>query len=116
MDFFTVSLTDIGISKSINQDSICTKVILSDGKKASFSIVCDGMGGLSEGEVASHSVLNSFLRWVDNILPMLLKDGFDFEKLQEQWSKIIFNQNPCLAEYGAKKGIRLGTTDRFVYF
>lgn len=110
MNFLTFSLTDIGISRSVNQDSICTKIILSDGKKAAFSIVCDGMGGLSEDETASLSVLNNFCQWADNILPILIKDGFAFNDLKEQWSKIISKQNQYLLDYGAKKGIKLGTT------
>ncbi len=110
MNFLSVSLTDIGISRSVNQDSICTKVILAENKKASFSIVCDGMGGLSEGEVASLSVLNNFCRWADTILPVLIKNGIDFNEIKEQWAKIILKQNQYLTEYGAKKGIMLGTT------
>ncbi|NLL05179.1 MAG: serine/threonine-protein phosphatase [Clostridiaceae bacterium] len=110
MNFLSVSLTDIGISRSVNQDSICTKVIQEDNKKASFSIVCDGMGGLSEGEVASLSVLNNFCRWADNILPVLIRNGIDFNELKEQWTKIILKQNQYLGEYGANKGIMLGTT------
>ena len=110
MNFLSVSLTDIGISRSVNQDSICTKIILSDDKKASFSIVCDGMGGLSEGETASLSVMNNFCQWADNILPNLIKNGFDFDELKEQWARIITKQNQYLLDYGAKKGIKLGTT------
>lgn len=110
MNFLSVSLTDVGISKNINQDSLCTKIISSDDKKASFSIVCDGMGGLSEGEVASFSVLNNFCRWADNVLPSLIENKINFDELQEQWTRIILKQNQYLADYGSKKGIILGTT------
>lgn len=36
-----------------------------------FAIVCDGMGGLQKGEVASATVIKAFDRWVNEQLPVL---------------------------------------------
>ncbi len=42
--------TDVGKTRSINQDAFAAKV-LSNG--AAFTVVCDGMGGASAGDIAS---------------------------------------------------------------
>ena len=36
-----------------------------------FAIMCDGMGGLSKGEVASTTLISAFDDWVYNELPLL---------------------------------------------
>ena len=48
-----VAHTDIGIKKSVNQDSLIVREAkLQDGSSVMFAAVCDGMGGLSNGEIA----------------------------------------------------------------
>ncbi len=42
--------TDIGKKRSINQDAFFAQV-LSNG--TAFTVVCDGMGGASAGDIAS---------------------------------------------------------------
>ena len=44
MDFIVSADSDIGISKEINQDSICIKTAVADADKAALVLVCDGMG------------------------------------------------------------------------
>jgi serine/threonine protein phosphatase PrpC len=110
MDYLKVLLTDVGISRKVNEDSLYVDVIVSENKKALFSIICDGMGGLSEGEVASSSAVRAFYYWSKSNLPEMLKNQIIFEELKCQWDEIIFEQNQILSEYGRRKGIRLGTT------
>ena len=49
MDYIVVADTDIGISKKVNQDSLCVKLAENSFCKAAMVMVCDGMGGLSKG-------------------------------------------------------------------
>ena len=48
-------MNSIGITKSTNQDSLSVKVINTPQGRMTFAILCDGMGGLDKGEVASAS-------------------------------------------------------------
>lgn len=60
MDFIVSATTDIGNIKDTNQDSYNVKVLNTEAGKMAFAVLCDGMGGLSKGEVASASVVKAF--------------------------------------------------------
>lgn len=55
MDFAISGVTDIGIKKTTNQDSLFMCKFQTSFGEAVFSVLCDGMGGLEKGEVASAS-------------------------------------------------------------
>ena len=71
MDFIVSATTDIGNIKDTNQDSYNVKVLNTEAGKMAFAVLCDGMGGLSKGEVASASVVKAFCSWVDTRLPLV---------------------------------------------
>lgn len=75
-----------------------------------FAILCDGMGGLAKGEVASASVIHAFDNWARNDLPMLCESQIEDSVLRSQWERIITDQNRIIGRYGSSQGIRLGTT------
>lgn len=110
MNFIVSAKTDIGIKKSTNQDSLSVKVINSPMGRMTFAILCDGMGGLEKGEVASATVIKAFEKWVYESLPGLCNSYIEDSVLREQWCKIINEQNDIIKSYGARQGVRLGTT------
>ncbi len=110
MNFIVSANTDIGISKSTNQDSLTVKVVNTPQGKMVFAVLCDGMGGLDKGEVASASVIRAFDDWVKTQLPVLCNAPLDDSVIRVQWDKIITDQNKLIGAYGAHQGIRLGTT------
>ena len=108
--FLISGLADIGIKRSINQDSIYTAKVKTSIGEVVFSCVCDGMGGLKHGEIASSSVVNAFRQWVHNQLKFLTTKQINKEDVIEQWSVIIAEQNNILRNYGISENISLGTT------
>ncbi len=110
MNYIISANTDIGTSKSTNQDSLSVKVIQTTVGKMVFAILCDGMGGLDKGEVASASVIRAFDNWVYNKLPQLSTVPLDSNTIKTQWEKILLEQNETIKGYGARQGVRLGTT------
>lgn len=110
MNFLVSANTDIGIVKNTNQDSLSVKVINTCNGKIAFALLCDGMGGLAKGEVASASVIRAFDKWVSEQLPALAKSGFDESIVEKQWNDIIQEQNKTIQAYGARLGVKLGTT------
>ena len=110
MDYFISANTDVGIKKDTNQDGLSVKIIKTPKEKIVFAILCDGMGGLAKGEVASTSVITAFNNWAANSLPNLFRKGISDAEIRSQWESIIFTQNEKIQVYGENSGIKLGTT------
>ena len=110
MNFLISATTDIGTTKSTNQDSLSVKILNTAQGRMAFAILCDGMGGLDKGEVASASVVRAFDKWVREELPTLASGPIEDYVIRAQWEKIITEQNNMIKIYGARQGVRLGTT------
>lgn len=110
MNFIISANTDIGISKSTNQDGLSAMVMNTPLGKMAFVVMCDGMGGLEKGEAASTSVVQAFRDWVCRKLPELCAAPLEDAVIRSQWDTIITEQNRVIQAYGARHGIRLGTT------
>lgn len=110
MNFIISANTDIGIKKKTNQDSLSVKLIDTSQGKMAFAILCDGMGGLDKGEVASAAVIKEFDKWVHNELPTLCNGTIEDYKIKAQWENIIVNISERIKQYGSRLGVHLGTT------
>lgn len=110
MNFMITANSDIGIKKSTNQDSLLIKVAQTNLGKVCLGLVCDGMGGLSKGELASATVIRTFDHWFEHIFPEMLKRGFKKEELKLHWDNMVLEQNQKLAAHAARQGTRMGTT------
>lgn len=110
MNFIVTANTDIGIEKSTNQDSMTTMVFDTNQGRMVFTVLCDGMGGLDKGEVASASLIQAFRNWAMNELPKLCSAPLEDSVIRSQWDAIIQSQNKTIKTYGARQGVRLGTT------
>ncbi len=110
MEYLVAAETDIGLTKKSNQDSYCVRIYQSLQGKIVFAILCDGMGGLAKGEVASASVIHGFLKWADLRLPVLTSAFIDPEVIRRDWTKLAVQYNEKIKYYGATHGVSLGTT------
>ncbi len=110
MDFLIAAHSDVGIKKKTNQDSFLVKVAQTKLGKVCLCVVCDGIGGLSKGELASTAVVRVFNRWFEEDFPDMLRNGFDPDELRLSWDNIVLEQNQVLASYASRHGTRMGTT------
>ena len=111
MEYAATYNTDIGIRKSTNQDSVALRIIDTPEGQVAFAIVCDGMGGLAKGELASKEVITSFCRWFDEeFTTQVLEGSFTALRLRDDWNSIIQTENRLLGIYGSDNNIMLGTT------
>ena len=121
MDFLSVIHSDIGIKKNTNQDSVLIKEAITDYGRVLVAIVCDGMGGLSKGEVASATLIRAFSSWFEKDFPAFLyenrtEEGLDRTSLEKELSQLVFRVNAKIAEYGSDNHVSLGTTVAFILF
>lgn len=110
MNFKVAVHTDIGIKKKTNQDSVLVKVAQTDYGKVCFAAVCDGMGGLAKGELASATLVRSLSHWFEGEFPELLYQGLSMERLQNSWKDLIYRVNRRISAYGRLAHIDMGTT------
>lgn len=115
MNFYVAAKSDIGRVKKINQDSYCIKSAVTAIGSLLMAVVCDGMGGLEQGEVASGSVVMAFQKWFERRLPNLIQH-FHIEQVKNDWSLLIDEQNKKILQYGEEQNIKLGTTLTAVLF
>lgn len=110
MDFIAEAHTDVGIKKKTNQDSVLVQLADTASGKAAFAVVCDGMGGLAKGEVASASLIKACASWFEEAFPLLLEKGIEEQELRESLENVVREKNSQIMEYGRASGVSLGTT------
>lgn len=109
MNFVSNFCTDVGITKRVNQDSLCIKQAQTSQGKILMAVICDGMGGMKSGEIASAMTVSAFSDWFLKELPTLLNDNLT-EVIEQQWNKLIITSNEKIRQYGIEHDIQLGTT------
>lgn len=109
MKYTVVTETDVGIKKSINQDSVLVKHAETDLGEVILAVVCDGMGGLDRGELASATVIRSFATWFEQELPKELVHP-DLTIIAQKWELMLKELNTKISTYGQRQRVQLGTT------
>ena len=127
MGYKVDAYSDKGIKKNVNQDALLIKQAKVKGiGNICMGVLCDGMGGLSCGEVASSAFVNRMDTWFKTEFPNMITDINATEPLlgkgcedpaakllshvEGHWKKLVLEMNEKLKEYGNSNGIRLGTT------
>ena len=115
MKFAVTADTDVGISKRTNQYSILIKHAVCSLGEVLLAAVCDGMGGLDRGELASATVIREFSTWFDEVLPYEL-ENIDMQVIGGKWSLLLKELNMKIAEFGNSIRSSLGTTFTGILF
>lgn len=110
MDFIVSMATDAGIRGKINQDRMFAERVGTSYGPLSFALICDGMGGLEKGEVASSVLVQAFSEWFRNFARELPEGGIEDYIIRRQWSDIVDRINAWILEYSRKYRCRMGTT------
>lgn len=92
------SLTDAGVKVYDNQDNYWAARLLIDGEEVGVICLCDGMGGLDNGALASKIVVSEVKKYLINTA--------DTKSIES----IILRANRELFKLSSAKGIKSGTT------
>jgi len=109
MEYFYDFATNVGTKKEVNQDSIYVSEAQLLNGKAIIAVICDGMGGLSFGEIASGSVVATFSKWFEKDFPKLVNEN-RITTIHDEWNNTIRRANHALVQYGNEHHTQLGTT------
>lgn len=110
MKFTTACYTDIGTRKKTNQDSMLIMQAQTDMGNVLFASVCDGMGGLAKGEVASTAMVRMLSNWFQMEFPSILADGLSQDQLITSWERLVTDASHKISAYGSQIHVDMGTT------
>ena len=105
-----VHITDKGAVRTSNQDSFCARIANFGKQTVAMLAVCDGMGGLQFGELASTGAVRCFENWFDQQLPELMRTDLTEKSIFISWHKMLEQLHQKLCSYAQNNGIQLGTT------
>ena len=95
--------------KDINQDAVLLKEARTGQGEIFFGAVCDGMGGLQNGESASALAVTALSDWFNYDLPALLNRGFSVKDVEQSLGYEVKKADRMIADYGRAAG-KCGTT------
>lgn len=110
MNYLIGYYSDKGIRKEVNQDALLIKTCKSPYGRIGLFIVCDGMGGLQQGELASSTMINIFSNWFDNDIKNINFGELTHEEIFNIINELINDVNRKMIEYGQENNCKLGTT------
>lgn len=110
MNYLVAANTDIGIKKTTNQDSLSVRLFNTPRGRMLFAVICDGMGGLEKGEIASATVVAEFVQWMMSNLQTFGSKSIEDDFIRDEWNSLIRSLNEKIKNYGKQNDLRLGTT------
>ncbi len=110
MRYLAAAGTDPGLRGKANQDSFGGKIMQTRHGEMAAAIMCDGMGGYADGEVASATVVDAFQRWLLHRLPILCSRELDEKQIFSEWEGLLVSCNQRIRRYGEQHGFLIGTT------
>lgn len=109
MHLTLIADTDVGIRKAQNEDSLMIKHAMTDQGEIALAVICDGMGGLAKGELASATVIREFAEWFDRRAVNRIFQG-GLQAAQDDWDIMLRQLNVRIMDYGREHDYISGTT------
>ncbi len=107
--------TFVGSVKTVNQDAYCVLVGQAGPQEVGLLAVCDGVGGLSSGELASSVAVRELSRWFEDGVARGLADGVSagglaLSDVRRLWTGYFEGLNGRMWAYSQSLNVRMGTT------
>lgn len=120
MKSINIICSDAGTRESKNQDGACIKRAKTSIGMITMAIVCDGVNGMQQGEMASTAIIEEFSIWFERELPVLLEEHIvDKEErlwkeiikaVKDSWKNKLQEVHRSIHEYGESRKITMGST------
>lgn len=110
MEIITACCTDAGAIKRVNQDSLCIKHAVLGSENIILAAVCDGLGGLSDGETASSFVVTRLSEWFENSFYIHLKNDSPVLAIRKDLDSMLQETSETINQYSDETGRLSGTT------
>lgn len=93
-----------------NQDSVILQQVLTRKGRVLMAAVCDGMGGVSLGEVASGYVTEQLQEWFYGELLYMVRRKKRLWVMRRSLDRLAFHMQRQLQRYAGQEKLSLGTT------
>lgn len=110
MNYLTGVYWERGNVADLNQDSLVLLQVLTARGRILMAAVCDGMGGLSQGDAASGYVTNRLQEWFYESLLRAVQKKKAYWIIRRSLDRLVYHMQEQLSQYGGRENIRLGTT------
>ena len=96
MDYIQSFCSDIGSKRKTNQDSLAILKAETAYGDILLAVMCDGMGGHSEGELASKFCVTEMAEWFRKAFPDILYAEVGPIALKNDWKHLMEDVNHLL--------------------
>ena len=110
MKLISGSYTDIGTTREVNQDAVFCRVLKGKKEYISLAVVCDGIGGLSCGEIASGFIVDEIAQWWNSLASWVDPDMVEPDLVISHVKDAAEEWNSNFYEYKLSQAIETGTT------
>ena len=110
MRYLISAITDAGSVRENNEDAVMVQEFHTFIGPVVLAVLCDGMGGLTQGDIASSYVVKRFQAWAQEELADLCRMGLQDGMIRKIWERLIEECNDSIRQYGVSQGIQMGTT------
>lgn len=110
MKYLTSVYWERGRSADINQDSLVLLQVLTAKGRVLLAAVCDGMGGLAQGEYASGYVTGRLQEWFYESLLRAIRKKKPYWVIRRSLERLVYHMQEQLSQHGRRENVRLGTT------
>lgn len=110
MQYITCAQTDKGMLESVNEDCIACFSKFKNQNKVFLLMVCDGVGGLSYGDIASRCLVHEFYHWLSLLDEKIFLNKKWERQIIEQWKSLLFYANRKIKMAGKRHYGSMGTT------
>lgn len=109
MNIIAAAHTDMGC-RSVNQDAYSYCIFGTAEKKAVFAVLCDGAGGLNQGELASGEVVRAFEQWISSNMQLLWTMQRSESEIFSRWQAVLSRVNQQIFDLSKREMCQIGTT------
>lgn len=110
MKYLTGVYWERGSVADRNEDSVALLQVLTARGRVVMAAVCDGMGGLTQGEAASGYVTRRLQEWFYESLIRAVRKKKPYWVVRRSLDRLVYHMQEQFLAYGKKENLRLGTT------
>lgn len=110
MHYITGVYWNRGSVSACNQDSMIVQQVVTYRGRILLAAVCDGMGGLPQGETASGYMTERLQEWFYGDFMREVREKKPYWVIRRSMERMVFHAQEQLRQYGRREQLDLGTT------